>query len=184
MTFSLRSILLLIAVVAVWLGALMSGSPAAIELAAVATNLSFFVALAMAIWHRSPEQRAFWTGFCVLGIANLVLANHFAAYQQTGYQLATAIVGEQASTSFGWTSYPPLNVTGSGTLVSQPFINVSGFGGQPGSSTWLPTPTIAPFGPHEAIRAAFAPIVSLILACAGGWFTFWIARSKSEPNAT
>jgi hypothetical protein len=191
MTFSLRSILVVIAVVGVWLGAIMSNSLWCVELAAAATNLMFFLSLALAIWQRTPEQRAFWTGFCVLGLANLVLANYFGAYQQTSYRIASAFAAEQPQPmpNVSWTTAGPAGyVGGSGVVFAPQAVPWSGYGG----STYTPYTVLAagmPVGPHYAIQAAVAPVLSLILACVGGWVTLWAARNKgataagSEPSA-
>lgn len=93
MTFSIRTFLIVIAILAVWLGALVSKSPLLIELAAGGTVLLILLSLALAIWAPRPLQRAFWTGFFALAFGNLLYNGFFHSYGQTSNQVAQLIMG-------------------------------------------------------------------------------------------
>lgn len=95
MTFSIRTFLIVIAVLSVWLGALVSRSPLFVELAAGGTVLLILLSLALAIWEPRPLLRAFWTGFFALGFGNLLYNGVFNSYQQTSNQVAQVIMGNQ-----------------------------------------------------------------------------------------
>lgn len=93
MTFSIRTFLVVIAILSVWLGALVSKSPLLVELAASGTVLLILLSLALAIWEPRPLLRAFWTGFFALAFGNLLYNGFFSSYQQTSSQVAQAIMG-------------------------------------------------------------------------------------------
>lgn len=106
MTFSIRTFLIVIAVLSVWLGALVSKSPLLVELATSATVLLILLSLALAIWEPRPLQRAFWTGFFALAFGNLIYNGFFNPYQQMSNQVAQAIMGKAPSyqTPYGYST--------------------------------------------------------------------------------
>jgi hypothetical protein len=177
MTFSLRSILLVIAIVGIWLGAILSKSPLAVELATVGTNLFLLVSVALAIWHPQMEQRKFWTGFCLAGLGNFVLAHHFSAYRTSSYVIAAAVLGDPN----GWQSYPPQSAmtvwAPSTTFVSPPNAPINSY-----VQTYDPYAAVFYTQSYQAVGAGVVSIFSLLAACIGGWLTLWIAREKAKER--
>lgn len=188
MTFSLRTSLIVISILACWLGALVSKSPMLMELVASATALMIFLTLAFAIWDSRAEQRAFWTGFFVLAFGNLLIAHYFDAYQQTGTEVATRIMGPlNSGTSIPFGPVPSLNPG----VRSAPSISYY----QPQPPNPLPPTSYAiqvPFNPGDyyqrfhAIRTAVPILLSLLAGVIGGWLTLWISRQgkkAAEPQS-
>lgn len=105
MTFSIRTFLVVIAILSVWLGALVSKSPLLVELAAGGTVLLILLSLALAIWEPRPLQRAFWTGFFALAFGNLLYNGFFHSYQQTSNQVAQAIMGNNPQPIYSPATY-------------------------------------------------------------------------------
>jgi hypothetical protein len=104
MTFSIRTILIVMALVALWLGALVSKSSLAIELVSNFTALLILLTLPLAIWDPRPGMRPFWTGFFVLAVGNHLLSNYFA-HQRLNHYFAELISGESVShgtTTVAW----------------------------------------------------------------------------------
>jgi hypothetical protein len=95
MTFSLRTILLVTAVVATLLGAFVSRSPLFLEITALLIYLGVAVSLPLAIWHPSPAQRAFWTGFFVVGATCFFATRYYAASLTMTEELTKAFMGSQ-----------------------------------------------------------------------------------------
>jgi hypothetical protein len=187
MTFSIRSFLLLIALLAFWLGAFVSKSPLMMELATSGTVLLILLTLAFAIWDRRPEQRAFWTGCFVLGFGNLVLASYWGGYQRTSYQVAQLIVGSQPaqSVAVGYTS----PAVGSGFMMPPPTAPMVTYyqptnSGAIAQSYAIQMPVSQEYyQQQEAIRGAVPTLLSLMFAGLGGWMTVWIwRRSKDDKD--
>ena len=107
MTFSIRTFLIVIAVLSVWLGALVSRSPLFVELAAGGTVLLILLSLALAIWEPRPLLRAFWTGFFALAFGNLLYNGFFHSYQRTSNQVAQVIMGNYQPPTYGPGPYTP-----------------------------------------------------------------------------
>jgi hypothetical protein len=97
MTFSLRTILLVTAVVATLLGAFVSRSPLFLEITALLIYLGVAVSLPLAIWHPSPAQRAFWTGFFVVGATCFFATRYYAASRTMTEELTKVFMGSQYS---------------------------------------------------------------------------------------
>jgi|GEM_PF-4599199 len=210
MTFSIRTFLLVIGVLACWLGAMVSNSPLLVELVATATSLLILLTLALAIWEPRAEQRAFWTGFFVLAFGNMILA-HFNAYQQTGHEAANAILGQPKpqpvslprTPAFNspmmapsYTPAPSLDPAAPDTAPSLPS-NTSYY--QPPyspvpypSSSYVPVYTQVAdnyYQRHAAIRTAVPSLLSLVAGVIGGWLTMWVYRrakgaEKIEPASS
>ncbi len=203
MTFSLRTFLIVIAILACWLGAMVSQLPPLMELVATATALLILLTLPFAIWDPRAEQRAYWTGFFVLAAGNLLLTQYFNAYQQTGTAVATLILGapQQQTPNF----YPPalLQLPPPGTytppttapadappsLESESRFYQPGFDPyNPNGSAWsYPTGSYIynPLGNAyyqrlSAIRTAVPYFFSLLAGVFGGWLTQWMYRQKDE----
>ena len=184
MTFSIRTFLIAVAIVAIWLGALVSKTPLVIEIVTNATGLMILLILAFAIWERRPEQRAFWTGFFVLAFGNLVLAYCLTTYQRTGVQVAQLIVGQPAPQVAGNTPYGLqwMPATTSGPVnVAFPPTNYAGSVTYTLSGAVGPTPDY--FQQVEAIRSAVPMMASLLVGVIGGWLTLWIYRRRSDELA-
>jgi hypothetical protein len=185
MTFSIRTFFVAIAIVAIWLGALVSKSPLLIEIVANLTGLMILLTLAWAIWERRPEQRAFWTGFFVLAFGNLVLSSYLSTYQRTGYQVASLFVG-QPPQQMGYAPYGlqwfPAGTTNNVTLPA-PLTNQTGTYSYTLSGAVGPSPDIQQ--QVEAIRTAVPMMASLLVGVVGGWLTLWIWRRRSDglPNS-
>jgi hypothetical protein len=184
MTFSLRSILFVIAVVGVWLGAILSQSTLAVELAAAATNLFLLLSVALAIWHPQADQRKFWTGFCLLGLGSFVLGHYFSAYETTKIQIANIVASATPQPAY---SGPPVSGTvppnyyappayAGGYITYNPAYVSSGGAGFSG---YVPN-----IQQQQIIFFSVTPIISLLAACAGGWLTLWIARPKKTEQTT
>ncbi|WP_254511657.1 hypothetical protein [Anatilimnocola floriformis] len=127
MTFSIRTFLIVIAILACWLGAMVSTSLVIVELVASATLLLMLLALPLAIWEPRAELRAFWTGFFVLSLGSILLSSYLGGYQQTSQAIAVAILGQPTPVQYPQPNFslPP----GTVPLLSPP---------QPGS--FRPTP--------------------------------------------
>jgi hypothetical protein len=136
MTFSIRTFLIAIAVVSVWLGALVSKSPLLIELAASATVLLILLTLPLAIWDHRPLLRAFWTGCFVLGFGNLLYCSFFSAYQQTSNQMAGLIMGDQPQPSY---RAAPYGYPTTRPLISPPSSQVSFYAAEESEADSAPT---------------------------------------------
>jgi hypothetical protein len=199
MTFSLRTFLIVIAILAGWLGAMVSHSPLLVELVANATSLLILLTLALAIWEPRTEWRAFWTGFFVLAFGNLLLSQYFNAYQQTGHEVANLILGlPQPSvplTPGSPTYFPPQPVSPSNLLAppadARPSLEVEErFYQPPYGGGWNSYPagsyTFSPVGSEyyqrqTAIRTAVPNLISLLAGVIGGWITMWM-RTRSEST--
>jgi hypothetical protein len=185
MTFSIRTFFVAIAVIAIWLGALVSKSPLLIEIVANLTGLMILLTLAWAIWERRPEQRAFWTGFFVLAFGNLVLSSYLSTYQRTGYQVANLIVGQPAqqvvNTPYGLQWFPA--TTTNNVALPAPLTNYTGKYSYTLAGAVGPNPDIQQ--QVEAIRSAVPMMASLLVGVVGGWLTLWIWRRRSDglPNS-
>ena len=183
MTFSLRTSLIVTSILACWLGALVSKSPMLMELVASATALLILLTLAFAIWDSRAEQRAFWTGFFVLAFGNLLIAHYFDAYQQTGTEVATRIMGLP-------------NTGNGGQYMPVPSLTPGGYSGPPISYYQPPNP----MGPTNiaiqmpistgdyyqqlnAIRMSVPYLLSLMAGVIGGWLTLWISRQAKRVEA-
>jgi hypothetical protein len=130
MTFSIRTCLIVMAVMAVWLGALVSKSPLMVELVTSFSVLLIVLTLAFAIWDQRPEQRAYWTGFFVLGFGNLILSSYWGGYQRTGVEVAQLVVGAPPTqttgpypTAYPGTYYPAPVTTVVPAISPSPVIN-------------------------------------------------------------
>jgi hypothetical protein len=183
MTFSIRSFLIVIAILACWLGALVSKSPLMIELVANTTALLILLTLAFAIWDRRPEQRAFWTGCFVLGFGSLMLTHYSSGYQRTSYRIASLILGDPtAQTTTPFPNYGP--------NAPMPAPSVSFYQPPNGPGPFTTTYAIQiPANPNqdyyqqqEAIRAAVPTLFSLLVAGIGGWMTLWISRRSKDAG--
>jgi hypothetical protein len=74
-TFSLRTALVGVAVVAVWLAALLSGSELFVAAVSSLALVSIFLALALAIWEPRAEALAFWSGYFVVSVGLLLIGS-------------------------------------------------------------------------------------------------------------
>jgi hypothetical protein len=209
MTFSIRTCLFVMAVMAVWLGALVSKSPLMVELVTSFSVLLIVVTLPFAIWDRQPEQRAYWTGFFVLGFGNLVLSSYWGGYQRTGYQLAQLVVGAPPAQTAGpyppgypGTYYPPAISTVPGfspsPAISPPATTEEDADTAPSVRFYQPAAmpqvvytTTSPYAPQmpasqeyyqqqAAIQGAVPTMLSLLVASIGGWLTVWVWRRSVE----
>jgi hypothetical protein len=202
MTFSIRTFLIVIALFACWLGALVSHVPLLVELVASATALLILLTLPLAIWDPRAEQRAYWTGFFVLALGNMLLTQYFNAYQQTGSAVATLILGAPQMQTPGYspappTYFPPTNpgntapqsITPADAPPSlereerfyQPAIDPYGWSNPSGSYIYQPVGN-AYYQRHAAIRTAVPNLFSLLAGVIGGWLTQWIYRQKERAG--
>lgn len=182
MTFSIRTFFVAIAIVAVWLGALVSKSPVLIEVVANLTGLMILLTLAWAIWEQRPEQRAFWTGFFVLAFGNLVLSSYLSTYQRTGYQVANLIVGQppqqMVNAPYGLQWFPAM--APSGTAYPMPVTNYTGTYSYTLTGAVGPNPDLQQ--QVDAIRTAVPMMASLFVGVVGGWLTLWIWRRRRNGS--
>lgn len=182
MTFSIRTFLVVTAILAAWLGALVSNSQLAVELVGNLTALLIVLTLAFAIWDRRPEQRAFWTGFFLLGIANLVIGHYYSGYQWTTAKVATLFLGEPNPSQVAgfWTGGPgpagPYAPVYAGTTTS--------YYGAPVPVYVSPSgpPTVNYYIQQRAISVAVPSLMSLVVGCLGGFLTLWIWRQKADDT--
>jgi hypothetical protein len=202
MTFSLRTFLIVIAILACWLGAMVSQLPLFVELVANATALLILLTLALAIWEPRTEWRAFWTGFFVLAFGNMLLTQYFNAYQQTGHEVANLILGvpqPSAPQTSGFnppTYLPPQPVPPSNLLAppadARPSLEVeerfyqppynSGWSSYPATGSYTFTPVGSEYYQrHTAIRTAVPNLISLLAGVIGGWLTMWM-RTRNEST--
>src|SRR5688572_27861264 len=75
MTFSLRTGLIAVAILAVWLGALLSRSQLFVSAVSSAALVAILLALPLAICEPRAEQRAFWSGFFVVSVGLLLISS-------------------------------------------------------------------------------------------------------------
>lgn len=201
MTFSLRTFLIVIAILACWLGAMVSQVPLLVELVASATSLLILLTLALAIWEPRAEWRAFWTGFFVLAFGNLLLTHYFNAYQQTGHEVANLILGAPKpiglpTPSFNPPTYfPPQQVTPPNVAPpadARPSLEVeerfyqppynSGWSSYPAGSYSYNLVGSEYYQRHTAIRTAVPNLISLLAGFIGGWLTMWISQRSENAN--
>ena len=107
MTFSIRTFLIVIAILACWLGAMVSSSLVLVELVGSATLLLILLTLPLAIWEPRAELRAFWTGFFVLSFGSFFLSSYAGIYQQTSQAIAIAILSEPKPVQYPQPSLMP-----------------------------------------------------------------------------
>jgi hypothetical protein len=151
-----------------------------VELAAGATNSLVLLSLALAVWHPQREQRIFWTGFCVLGLGNFVLAKHFSAYAHTRAQITNAVVSVDPPAI---TVYPYPGNTG--FVASDPAAIAPVILGGHVTMTNVGIPmNYDQQRQQQAIMQAVPPMISLLAAGIGGWLMLWIARSQKTEQAT
>jgi hypothetical protein len=172
MTFSLRSLLIVIAMIALWLSALFSKSPWMIDAATTITMLFIALALAFSIWDGRRRRRAFWTGLFIVGLGNFLLADYLSAYQRTSFQIADAILG--TSPSPRPLPYFPSYVPPPPSALMQPAVPAS-----PQAVARIIATGDLYNRQHEAIRAAVPAMLSLLLGGVGGLLTAWISERSS-----
>ncbi len=183
MTFSLRTFLIVVAALGIWLGALFSGVPLLLELVGYASSLFILLTLPLAIWESRPSRRAFWTGFFVLAVGSYLLSHYFHTLDQTTNQITTLIVPGQANA--GWTSYPPLSLNpyGPSVSISAPTLVPSNpANGYPGASS-LPYSAFGnTYEQYSVVRFAVPIFLSLLAGGVGGAVTLWISRPKNSEQ--
>jgi hypothetical protein len=183
MNFSLRTALLVTAIVATLLGAVVSKSPLFLELVSTAICLGIALTLPLAIWDPQAPRRAFWTGFFTLGFASLLMNYYFNGYQQSSSQLASLMVGQPTGVVTSGGPYNPQTMT---------FFQSGGYGNPgPTSPTYFITspnamPTIGSSKYYEqlnALRTGLPSMFSLLAAAIGGWITLlvWRGRASEQP---
>lgn len=183
MNFSLRTALLSTAIVATLLGAIVSKSPLFLESVATLIYLGIALTLPLAIWDPLPRRRAFWTGFFVLGLASVLMANQLGSYQQASTNLASLIVPVfPVNVNFG----NSVNVTAqsftfyTGTTVAAPqYPLTSVYGNTNPAAVWSTNSTQAA-EQYQAIRSTLPTIFSLVAAVIGGWLTWFVGLGKLE----
>jgi hypothetical protein len=178
MNFSLRTALLVTAIVALLLGAVVSKSPLFLELVSTAICLGIALTLPLAIWDHLPARRAFWTGFFALGLASLLMNFYFAAYEQSSSALANVVM-EFSSGYMPPEPEGPRMMTfyqrSQGGLVYPRF---------PITSRPVP-PNSTPDNYEQflALCITFPRMFSLLAAAIGGWITLlvWRGRASEQP---
>jgi|GEM_PF-6419498 len=127
MTYSLRSALAGIGVIAVWLAALLSGSQLFVAGVSFLATMTILLALPLAIFELRPATRAFWTGFFVTSLG-LLLFNSFTvgsaswAYRSVRDSIADVLTFERPrpESNQEFVPAPPSMYSGDGT---PPFVS-------------------------------------------------------------
>jgi hypothetical protein len=163
MTFSMRSFLIVIAFVGVWLGVLVSKSTVAIEVASYLTALLILLTLPLAIWDPRPDMRPFWTGFFVLAAGNYALGSHFSTHQQLNHYLAEGFSGQIPAQN-------SMIVWDSAVLMRGRPVFLSSMADGSNSTTL-----------YGSIWNAVPVLLSIITGGLGGWIILWISRRKPSP---
>lgn len=198
--FHTRAFVMMMAVVALWMGAFVAKSPLVAELAVGASIFLILLSLALAIWEPLPLSRAFWSGFFVLACGNLIYSGFFNNYSQTTTQVAQLLLGEQTQPVFvpapflsppgsSWNTAPRSSYYAPGDATES---NLSA-NSTPMTATFsvqLPGSVIPTYNgdyqrQREAIRVAVPLLASLLTGVLGGCVTMWIAaRPKPEQPAS
>jgi hypothetical protein len=88
MTFSLRFLLVVVAIVACWLGALISQQAVIIELTSYATAFVAMLAIPIAFWDPRLERRLFCRGFLIFAVGTFLLGILLSAFDNLGILVA------------------------------------------------------------------------------------------------
>jgi hypothetical protein len=176
MTFSLRTFLIVIGILAVWLAALFAKSPLLLEIVGYATALFVLMSLAFAIWDQRPRHRAFWTGFFVVGVGNSLAGECFNLEVGLRTELSDAIL-----TPRDGSKWAPVTAPTNPFAAPVPVYPGPGFPSLPSGSG--PSPTVPSMyykgEQRHAIYEALLLFFSLLAAMLGGAGTYWIER-RSE----
>lgn len=159
MTFSLRTTLIGIAYVALWLGAVSTGNTVMIEFMVCVSVWVLFLALPMAIWDSNVERRPFWGGFFAVGIANVLMLFPLPFF---GNPIATTQVGQP---QFVNVSFPP------------PY---NQFAGSPVFPPQQPVPVAAPNANNFPSFAWLRILIVFVSPFAGGIVVLLAARKRAK----
>ena len=91
MRFSIRALLATFLIAAIWLGALLSRSAIAIELASLFSIGAIFLSLPLAIFDTVQTQRAFCAGFFAVGFGTFLVFNVGSWMDETSDAISLAI---------------------------------------------------------------------------------------------
>jgi hypothetical protein len=197
MKFSMRTILALVTLVAVFLGAFFSRSELIISFAIMIGVAIILLSLALGITEANPVRRTFWIGFFVLSLGTLIVSSYLPTYNQ----LAEAIVLPMRRTGERTGELFPLPIVSPPYSVPSPnlpanFVQPPPTYYQPPAQSGLP-PTFAPIatyvmnsGELYALNYQIHIMFALFSGLVGGTTTVWCFLSSKrmanhqEPGST
>jgi hypothetical protein len=177
MTFSIRALLIVTALTAVWLAALRTSSILMIEIAGGSSALLILLALPLAIWDRNLNRRPFWTGFFVVAAGTFLLMNVAGAFNNHTEQFARWLATKKVTT--------PVSSSPTTTFVGDTPVNITVNYKGLDSTTG---PTNLTFNTIRSDVAAavtqwFPFAIALLAGGIGGWITSGMSgRSRGEAR--
>ena len=179
MTFSLRFAFAGIAIVAIWLAAMTSGSSLAVEIVTALTLCLIPLSLVFAICDARKRQRMFWIGFFIFCVSGMLGRGHLARIH---FRLATLACG-------------PSPIRASSVTTPNTFIPIPPTQPMPPTSTTSPAPAanvIVSVPPGaipiqsdyvdklNATLEGIPILTSLLLGILGGCTTMWVADRQEK----
>lgn len=166
MAFSLRTVLLAIAISSLWLGAVVTRSPVLLELASVSSLLLLFLAIPLSFYDHE-NRKPFWAGFAAIGLGLMLAATFFdlplhkTSNAITGFAMSIPGVGD---------------IPDSTTTAVVPVSYIAENGG-------VTTPTMSPvttkISIHDAISRTVPFLLILSFATVGGTFVKYTASQRN-----
>ena len=171
MAFSLRTVLLAIAISSLWLGAVVTRSPVMLELASVSSLLILFLAIPLSFYDHE-NRKPFWAGFAAIGLGLMLAATFF---DLPLHKTSNAITGIVMSIP-GVDDIPDSKTT---DVIPVSYIAENG-----GVSTPTMSPVTTKISIHDAISRTVPFLLILTFATLGGLFVKYAAsQRKRQPES-
>ena len=165
MAFSLRTLLLSIAISSLWLGAVVARSAVLLEVASVSSLLLLFLAIPLCFYD-DENRRPFWAGFAAIGLGLMLAATFF---DLPLHKTSNAITG------FAMSLPGVSDIPDSTTTEVVPVSYIADNGG-------ITKPTMSPLTTkisiHDAISRTVPFLLILMFATVGGLFVQYTAKNR------
>ncbi|MEM9512997.1 MAG: hypothetical protein AAF978_10020, partial [Cyanobacteria bacterium P01_E01_bin.48] len=172
MAFSLRTVLLAIAISSLWLGAVVTRSPVLLELASVSSLLLLFLAIPLSFYDHE-NRKPFWAGFAAIGLGLMLAATFF----DLPLHKTSSAITEFAMSIPGVGNIPDSTTT---NVVPVSYIGENG-----GVTTPTMSPMTTTISIHDAINRTVPFLLIMMFATFGGLFVKHAAslRKPQTENA-
>ena len=169
MRYSIKHSFAAVAFVALLLAALVSKSPAFIEIASITVSLAIPLALVFAICDSNQRRRLFWIGFFILSISSFLFCMWGDLFSTASWGIAELLCGN-----------PEMVLTDPSTLPPQATASLPQ--GMELVSVQMPSKA---YNNRMNLLADFAPrLLSVVFGIAGGMLALWIGRTDSQVSGT
>ncbi|MEM9410247.1 MAG: hypothetical protein AAGA30_03985 [Planctomycetota bacterium] len=92
MKFSVKVGLLSFLICGVWMSAIASRNPIALEIASLSTVLLCSLAIPLSFINTNKSRRAFWAGFCSVGLSYYIVTSFYMPVENTNAALAESVM--------------------------------------------------------------------------------------------